>query len=102
MSKKDIEILIENQFLSTKKFTTEDLGDIDLIMHEYYQEYTDGHPDIPAVEVVQRLFYGICIRYQPENLRKELLEEFMLSNLAKLYIKMIEERRDLQKKGRFP
>ncbi|OGI12307.1 hypothetical protein A3K64_03215 [Candidatus Micrarchaeota archaeon RBG_16_36_9] len=99
MSEVDMKTLVSNQHLATKNFSSERLEQIDYKMHDYYQEYTDSHPDLIPEEIVQRLAYGIYIRHQPSN-RKELIEEFMFSNLGKLYVIMVKERRELQDKGR--
>jgi hypothetical protein len=96
----DVKTLIANQYSQTRNFSSRDLEQIDYKIHDWYQEYTDYHPDLSAREIVQRLVNGVHVRHQPLNLREELLEEFMSTNLAKLYIEMIEERRQLQKKGR--
>jgi hypothetical protein len=100
MMAKNARSLVENQYFPTKSLTSEALVQIDYKMHDVYQEFADHHPDLTAAEVVQRLGYGIHVRFAPLRSRRKLLREFMSSNLAKLYVEMIMERRQLESNGR--
>jgi len=90
----EIKKLIMNQYLPSENFDSDTLEQIDYKIHDIYQEYTDSHLDLPAEEIVQILAFGVHIRNKPEILRKKLLEEFMTTNLAKLYVLMVEERKE--------